>query len=74
MSDVREFFQVFVRTILLNSNFYFTSGAARLWRLRICSPQIILCFLSLALQQKFEKEIHFSIQFLLKSLCDCLIS
>ena len=34
--------------------------------------QIIHCFLSLALQQKFEKEIYFYIQFLLKSFCYCL--
>ena len=36
-------------------------------------PKIVLYFLSLALQQEFEKEIYFYIQFLLISLSDCLI-
>ena len=42
------------------------SGAVCLWRLRDCSPRIILYFLSLALQQNLKRKFTFTFNFYLK--------
>ena len=58
---------------MIVQNLFVCSGAARLWRLRDCSPPNNFVFSVIGIATKNWKYFYFYIQILLKILCDCLI-